>query len=58
MASEKVYTGAYMISAPAGEYKGMKKPEYTAQVVVGEVWKQREDFYDRFVRTNEQPTME
>ncbi|MBL8550604.1 MAG: hypothetical protein JNJ73_11525 [Hyphomonadaceae bacterium] len=55
---EKVYTGAYMISAPAGEYKGMRKPEYTAQIVVGEVWRQREQFYDLFVRRNEQPTMQ
>jgi hypothetical protein len=54
---EKVYTGAYMISAPAGEYKGMKKPEYTAQVVVGDVWRAREEFYDLFIRRNEQPTM-
>lgn len=54
----KVYTGAYMISAPAGEYKGMKKPEYTAQIVVGEPWRRREEFYDLFVRKNEQPTLE
>jgi hypothetical protein len=56
--NEKVYTGAYMISAPSGEFKGMGKPEYTAQVVVGEVWRQREDFYDRFIRVKEQPTMQ
>lgn len=55
---EKVYTGAYMISAPAGEYKGMRKPEYTAQIVVGDVWRQREEFYDLFVRVNHQPTMQ
>ncbi len=55
---EKVYTGAYMISAPSGDYKGMAKPEYTAQIVVGHVWRKREDFYDRFVRSNEQPTLQ
>ena len=45
---EKVYTGAYMISAPAGPYKGMSKPEYTAHIVVGEVWRAREEFYQLF----------
>lgn len=54
---EKVYTGAYMISAPAGEYKGMKKPEYTAQIVVGEPWRQRSGFEAMFAG-GRQPTMQ
>jgi hypothetical protein len=42
--SEKVYTGAYMISAPAGKYKNISKHEYTAEIVVGELWKKRDEF--------------
>jgi hypothetical protein len=53
---EKVYTGAYMISAPAGEYAGMGKPEYTAHVVVGAPWKRRGEFEAMFARG--QPSMQ
>lgn len=54
---EKVYTGAYMISAPAGPYKGMSKPEYTAHVVVGEVWRARDEFH-RMFENGRQPTLQ
>jgi hypothetical protein len=54
---EKVYTGAYMISAPAGEYAGMAKPEYTAEVVVGAPWRERREFEAMFAG-GRQPSMQ
>jgi hypothetical protein len=54
---EKVYTGAYMISAPAGQYAGMAKPQYTAEVVVGSVWAARAEFHAMFAG-GRQPTLE
>ena len=54
---DKVYTGAYMISAPAGEFAGMGKPEYTAQIVVGALWRTRNEFDDLFA-AGRQPTMQ
>ena len=54
---EKVYTGAYMISAPAGIYAGMAKPEYTAEVVCGEPWRKRDEFNAMFA-DGRQPTMQ
>jgi 5-hmdU DNA kinase, helical domain len=54
---EKLYTGAYMISAPAGVYAGMNKPEYTADVVVGLVWQARAEFLAMFAE-GRQPTMQ
>lgn len=53
---EKVYTGAYMISAPSGVFQGMDKPEYTAHIVVGALWDAREKFDDMF-RDGRQPEM-
>ena len=54
---EKVYTGAYMISAPAGVFAGMGKPEYTARIVVGALWDARRGFSALFAR-GRQPTMQ
>lgn len=54
---DKVYTGAYMISAPAGDYAGMAKPQYTAEIVVGAPWNKRAEFDAMFVN-NRQPTMQ
>jgi cation transport regulator ChaC len=54
---EKLYTGAYMISAPTGEYAGMGKPEYTAQVVVGALWRARTQFHGLFSGAR-QPTVQ
>jgi hypothetical protein len=53
----KVYTGAYMISAPAGQYAGMGKPEYTADVVVGALWRARDKFHALFA-DGRQPAMQ
>jgi hypothetical protein len=53
----KAYTGAYMISAPAGPFSGMGKPEYTADVVVGAVWRERDKFNALFAG-GRQPTMQ
>jgi hypothetical protein len=39
---EKVYTGAYMISAPA--QKGADKQKYIAETVIGDLWKRRGGF--------------
>lgn len=39
---EKVYTGAYMISAPAT--KGADKQSYIAETVIGALWSRREIF--------------
>lgn len=54
----KVYTGAYMISAPSGEFAGMAKPEYTANIVVGALWQAREDFYRLFTGGRQPPLQE
>jgi cation transport regulator ChaC len=54
---EKVYTGAYMISAPSGDYRGMAKPEYTAEIVVGALWRARAGF-DALFAGGRQPTMQ
>lgn len=57
---EKVYTGAYMISAPNNEMKALgfvKKPAYTAQIVVGKPWERRDEFYAMF-DNGRQPTMQ
>jgi hypothetical protein len=39
---EKVYTGAYMISAPST--KGADKQAYIAETVIGALWRRREIF--------------
>lgn len=39
---KKVYTGAYMISAPPT--KGADKQAYIAETVIGELWRRREEF--------------
>lgn len=39
---EKIYTGAYMISAPAT--KGADKQSYIAETVIGALWKRRNSF--------------
>ncbi len=39
---DKVYTGAYMISAPAT--KGADKQAYIAETVIGALWRRRETF--------------
>lgn len=44
---EKVYTGAYMISAPAE--KGADKQAYVAETVVGGLWDRRREFRRPFV---------
>lgn len=38
----KVYTGAYMISAPAT--KGADKQSYIAETVIGDLWRRRDSF--------------
>lgn len=43
---EKVYTGAYMISAPAS--KGADKQLYIADAVIGDLWRRRETFAKHF----------
>lgn len=43
---EKIYTGAYMISAPAT--KGADKQAYIAETVVGDLWRRREVFLSWF----------
>lgn len=53
----KVYTGAYMISAPSGKFAHMSKSQYTADVVVGEVWNHGGEFYKLFAK-DRQPTMQ
>jgi hypothetical protein len=45
---DKVYTGAYMISAPAE--KGADKQAYIAEVVCGALWERRERFANWFIR--------
>jgi hypothetical protein len=39
---EKVYTGAYMISAPSE--KGADKQAYIAETVIGDLWRRRDAF--------------
>ncbi len=43
---EKVYTGAYMISAPAT--KGADKQAYIAETVIGDLWRRRDIFAKHF----------
>lgn len=43
---QKVYTGAYMISAPAK--KGADKQAYIAEMVCGDLWRRREIFEKHF----------
>lgn len=50
---DKVYTGAYMISAPSS--KGANKQAYIAEAVIGEQWKRREMFAQWFARS---PTLQ
>jgi hypothetical protein len=50
---EKIYTGAYMISAPSE--KGADKQAYIAEVVCGELWRRREIFAKHFAGT---PTLQ
>lgn len=38
----KIYTGAYMISAPAT--KGADKQAYIAETVIGDLWRRRDEF--------------
>jgi hypothetical protein len=47
-AGEKVYTGAYMIPAPAT--KGADKQAYIAETVIGDLWRRREIFAGLFRR--------
>jgi hypothetical protein len=42
LAGEKVYTGAYMISAPPT--KGADKQAYIAETVIGDLWRRRDRF--------------
>jgi hypothetical protein len=42
----KVYTGAYMISAPAT--KGADKQAYIAETVIGDLWRRRDIFEKHF----------
>lgn len=49
---KKVFTGAYVISAPAE--KGSNKADYIGQVVLGELWSRREMFR-KYLRA--EPTM-
>jgi hypothetical protein len=51
--SEKVYTGAYMISAPAT--KGADKQAYIAETVCGALWERRDIFAKHFAGT---PTLQ
>lgn len=44
---QKVYTGAYMISAPST--KGADKQAYIAETVIGDLWKRRSVFARHFV---------
>jgi hypothetical protein len=46
MAGLKVYTGAYMISAPA--QKGADKQAYIAEEVIGDLWRRRDIFAKHF----------
>jgi hypothetical protein len=44
-----------MISAPSGEYAGAGKPRYTAEVVVGALWRARDEFYALFADARQPP---
>jgi hypothetical protein len=44
---DKVYTGAYMISAPST--KGADKQAYIAETVIGDLWRRRDVFARHFV---------
>lgn len=50
---EKIYTGAYMISAPST--KGADKQAYIAETVIGALWERREAFATWFARS---PTLQ
>lgn len=50
---DKVYTGAYMISAPAK--KGQDKQSYIAETVIGDLWRRRGEFGNGFIG---QPTLQ
>lgn len=52
---EKVYTGAYLLSMPTGQHRGLTKSQYVARVVMGEVWRARAEFQQLFKAG--QPTM-
>jgi hypothetical protein len=41
---DKVYTGAYVIAAP--QKKGSDKQEHVAEVVIGSLWRRRDEFTD------------
>lgn len=47
---DKVYTGAYMISAPPT--KGADKQQYIAETVIGDLWRRRDNFRDYFRRSS------
>lgn len=56
---EKVYTGAYMISAP--HQKGSDKQAYIAETVIGDLWRRRHgfvDFFNVFYETGSEPTLQ
>lgn len=44
---QKIYTGAYMISAPST--KGANKQAYIAETVIGDLWRRRDIFARHFV---------
>lgn len=44
---DKVYTGAYMISAPAE--KGADKQSYIAVTVIGDLWRRRDTFHHLWI---------
>jgi len=44
--NEKIYTGAYMISAPA--QKGADKQSYICETVIGDLWRRRDVFAKHF----------
>lgn len=49
VSGEKVFTGAYIITAPS--IKGAKKTQYVAEVTLGRLWRDRKNFIDHFART-------
>lgn len=51
---EKVWTGAYVITAPST--KGAKKAQFVADVTLGRIWAHR-DRFDRMFQRNEPPSM-
>ncbi len=44
LAGHKIYTGAYMISAPPD--RGADKQRYVAEVILGDLWSRRQCFQD------------